>query len=643
MYDYFKIACAVAKVSVGDVAANVDCICRKIDEASKRNADLAVFPELSLTGCSCADLFNQKLLVDAAAEGIAAVCKYTKKLSITVVLGAPVMINSKLYDCAVVINGGKVIGLVPKAADWDVSGINWERWFTSANELDVSEVQTEDIGLSALGSYPVLVGQDLLFNLSSAKVGVVFGNDLSMPMQQSAQLSLGGAEIIVNLAARAEIAANREKCKLSVTEQSYRLVCAYAYCSAGVGESTSDCVFSGHSLIAEKGAVLAESENSLDTDYILINDIDLAKIRADRVKAFKGASKAPVREVKAEKSVLKSTGEDYAVRKLVFVPDNEDELKLRCNDILDIQVAGLKRRLEITGSKAVIGVSGGLDSTLALLVSVEAMRKLGRSAADVIGVTMPSFGTTNRTYNNALELMKKLGISTREINIKAACEQHCADIGHSVDKFDITMENIQARERTQVLMDCASMEGGFVVGTGDLSELALGWCTYNGDHMSMYSVNAGVPKTLISRLIKAVAERAHFADCKQVLYDIIDTPISPELLPPDEKGKIAQETENIVGPYALHDFYLYYMLRYGFEPEKIYTLAVKAFADEYDSQTVLKWLRVFYKRFFTQQFKRDCLPDSMKVGSVSLSPRGDFSMPSDACASLWLKQLDNIK
>ena len=640
MYDYLKIACAVTKVSVGDVVANTESICRKIDEASKRNADIVAFPELSLTGCTCADLFNQKLLVDVVADGIAAVCKYTKKVNTTVVLGAPMMIKFGLYNCAVIINGGKVLGLVPKAI---VSAADGARWFSSAEDLDIDEVQTEEIGLSALGSYPVLVGQDLIFSIGSAKLGVVFGKDLSMPISQSAELALSGAEVIVNLAAKAELVGGREKTALSVKELSSRLACAYAYCSAGDGESTADCVYGGHSLIAEKGKILAENENLIDSDFVLINDVDLGKIRADRAKAFKGYYNAPVREVKAEKSQLNSKGEDYAVRKLAFVPEDENKIKARCNQVFEIQVEGLKKRLEITGCKAVIGVSGGLDSTLALLVCVEAMRRLGKSTADVIGVTMPSFGTTDRTYNNALELMQKLGITTREINIKAACEQHCADIGHSLNDFDTTMENIQARERTQVLMDCAGMENGIVIGTGDLSELALGWCTYNGDHMSMYSVNAGVPKTLISRVIKTVAEHDCFADCKQVLYDVIDTPISPELLPPDEKGKIAQETESIVGPYALHDFYLYYMLRYGFDPEKIYALAVKAFADEYDSKTVLKWLKVFYKRFFTQQFKRDCLPDGMRVGSVSLSPRGDFSMPSDASASLWLKRLDNVK
>lgn len=463
-------------------------------------------------------------------------------------------------------------------------------------------------------------------------------------------MTVNGAEVIVNLSASNETAAKSKYRRELVSQQSARCLCAYVYTSAGADESTTDLVFSGHTIMAENGTILCENERSADSGYILVHDIDIGKIRADRLKnkSFKDCRTVygkfqPSRSVSCACGGANGDGTVYRIDRLPFVPSSKQDRVKRCMDIFEMQVAGLKKRLSTVGGKLIVGVSGGLDSTLALLAAAQTVKSAGKPLSDVVGITMPCFGTTQRTYSNAQKLMETLGVSAVEINIKDACMGHFKDIGHDPNVYDLTYENSQARERTQVLMDYAGKVGGLVVGTGDLSELALGWCTYNADHMSMYGINASIPKTLVRWMIDSVVEYNIFPESTEVLRDITDTPISPELLPPDETGQIAQKTEDIIGPYALHDFFLYYILRYGFEPKKVYYLARLAFRDSFDSKTVLKWLKNFYRRFFTQQFKRSCLPDGVKVGSVCLSPRGDWRMPSDASAAVWLKAAESIE
>ena len=487
------------------------------------------------------------------------------------------------------------------------------------------------------------VDRSQVFNVGGgALVGIEICEDLMGPIAESSYLAMGGAEVIVNLAASPELIGKRARRQELVKNHSAACCCAYAFCSAGYTESTMDNVFSGHSLIAQQGKILAENENQIDGDYMITMDCDLGQIRADRMVSKHFGEDSELTEQGLGAKELRSDGALFPLQKLPFIPSNQAERTARCEEIFNIQVAALKQRLATINSNAVIGVSGGLDSTLALLVAVEATRQLGKPLSSVYGVTMPCFGTSDRTYQNSLELMKTLGITAKEINIRNAVKQHFADIGHDESKHDGTYENSQARERTQILMDYASVVGGIVVGTGDLSELALGWCTYNGDHMSMYGVNADIPKTLIRWIIETVAQRPEFAASKATLADILDTPISPELLPPDAAGKISQQTEDIVGPYALHDFFLYYMLRYGFTPTKIYALACRAFKDDFDGETVKKWLKTFYRRFFTQQFKRSCVPDGAAVGSVGLSPRSSWRMPSDACGRIWLDEIEKL-
>ena len=496
------------------------------------------------------------------------------------------------------------------------------------------------------------VGRDLVFSVGNTfKFGVEICEDIWTVLPPSTFLALGGAEILFNISASNETIAKHAYRRELVKQQSARTMSAYIYTSAGEDESTTDLVFSGHSVIAENGTILAENKETIDGNYMIVTDIDLGKIKADRQKyktyndsvhLYGALQKCRTVSLSAGSTRLASCGELYNVRKLPFVPDTETDRAERCLNIFRMQVAGLKKRVAVTGSKLVIGVSGGLDSTLALLVSAETMRQLGRPLTDVYGITMPCFGTSDRTFENSLELMRTLGVSSKTINIKESCIKHFEDIGHDISLLDATYENSQARERTQVLMDIANKKGGLVIGTGDLSELALGWATYNGDHMSMYAVNASVPKTLVKYLVRYEAGCSE-DKLKAVLEDILDTPVSPELLPPDENGTISQKTEDLVGPYELHDFFLYYMLRFGFSPSKIYRIANIAFKDMYDSETILKWEKIFYRRFFAQQFKRSCLPDGPKVGTVTLSPRSDFRMPSDASANIWLSQLEKIK
>ena len=647
MLEYIRIACAVPAVRVGDVVKNAEDICNYIHKADVQNVDLLVFPELALTGYSCQDLFFQNSLHEAVKSGLQRIVAYTAQYPrLTVVVGMPVRLGANLYNCAATICGGVVRGFTPKTFIPNYGEFYEKRWFSSAESVRDNLV---DLSVFGLDGYATIDNTQIFQIGDGTLVGIEVCEDLLTPFPVSSALSMMGAEVVLNLAASNEAAGKREYRRNMIRHQSAACNCIYAFCSAGYTESTQDLVFSGHSVIVENGTVLAENTNYLDSDYMLVQDCDLGIIRQERRKnsSFSDASQiysnfANAQVVECGGESLRSDGSLYSLEKLPFVPGSKKERKQLCKEVFDIQVAGLKQRLALLGAGAVIGISGGLDSTLALLVAVEAMRQLGRPSTDVYGITMPCFGTSDRTYRNAWELMEKLNISCKEINIRDAVNQHFRDIGHDPSVHNGTYENAQARERTQILMDYAGMVGGIVVGTGDLSELALGWCTYNGDHMSMYGVNASVPKTMIRWIIDAVSDEPTFAECKTVLLDVLDTPISPELLPPDAEGKIAQVTEDLVGPYALHDFFLYYVLRYGFSPTKIYTMVCRVFADDFDSATVKKWLCAFYRRFFTQQFKRNCAPDGVKAGILGLSPRGDWRMPSDACVRVWLEEVDKL-
>ncbi len=641
MLDYIRIACAVPKVKVGDVKKNVEDICRWMAEADAENVDLLVLPELAMTGYTCGDLFYQDMLHNAVEEGLKQIVQESRNYpGLTTVVGLPVRTGMKLLNCAAVVSGGKLRDLVSKTWFPDYSEFNENRWFTAVQNPTPIKLVGEDLTVHA----------ELLYQVGETKVGVEICEDLFAPISPSAFLCLSGAEVIVNLSASPQQAGKKRLRQDLVKAQSAACKCIYAYCSAGCTESTTDLVFSGHSIIAENGVVLKENAAIADTDYMLIQDCDLGRVRAVRRKdsTFRNAAdhfapRGMLTLPDPSERTLRGDGSLYPLQKLPFIPTTKGERLSYCNEIFQLQVTGLKQRLTaIGGANAVIGISGGLDSTLALLVCVEAMRQLGRPTTDVYGVTMPCFGTSDRTYNNAWELMRTLGIHTKEIVIKDAVSLHFADIGHDPAVHNATYENAQARERTQILMDYASVVGGIVVGTGDLSELALGWCTYNGDHMSMYSVNGTVPKTLMRWMIDAISETESFASSRAVLQDILDTPISPELLPPDAKGKISQQTEDLVGPYALHDFFIYHILSYGYEPKKVYTMACRAFAGDFDADTIKKWLKSFYRRFFTQQFKRSCMPDGAKVGPVGLGPRGDWIMPSDASSRIWLEEAEKL-
>lgn len=649
MYDFIRVAVAVPLVNVGDISFNSSQIIKNASKAQEHNVDLLVFPELSLTGYSCGDLFFQSCLYSEINKAIAEIVKASHDWNFAFAIGAPLIIGNQLYNCAVIILKGKVQGIVPKTFLPIHNEFFEKRWFSSSLDLKIEKVSSSILGISE--EYDIPIGRDLIFNINSKiNLGVEICEDLWSPIPPSSFLTLGGAEIILNLSASAETVGKRSYRSELVKQQSAKCLCGYVYCSAGSTESTTDLVFSGHSIIAENGSLLKENENLIQTDYILISDMDLGKIRADRArnKTFKDSAmfyaNGSCRMVYCNfDKEVSSNGEIYPIERLPFVPSSKDILTNRCMDIFQMQVSGLKKRISTIDSKVVIGISGGIDSTLALLVCVEAMRQLERPLTDVIGITMPGFGTSGRTYQNAINLMKSLKITSIEIDIKKACIQHFNDIGHDINTHDITFENVQARERTQVLMDYAGKVGAFVIGTGDLSELALGWCTYNADHMSMYAVNSCVPKTLIRWIIINSANLDIFTSSADILKDIVDTPISPELLPADSEGKILQETESVIGPYELHDFFLYYMMRFGFSPDKIFYLAKRAFKDAYDDETILKWMRVFYTRFFSQQFKRSCMPDGVKIGSICLSPRSGWKMPSDASAAIWLKIIESIR
>lgn len=662
-YGYVKVASAIPAVRVGDVAYNVEQIENLVIQAEGKGVEVIVFPELSLTGYTCQDLFRQQLLLDRVEQGVMRLMDFTRKLDIIAIVGAPVPVGNLLLNCAVVIQKGHVLGMVPKFYLPNYSEFYEKRWFASAQDL-------RDMELRYAGNVVNMTADIQLFRTAD---GVLFGieicEDVWAPAPPSNKLALAGADIVFNLSASDELIGKHDYLKSLLSQQSARTMTGYVYSSCGFGESTQDVVYGGNAMIYENGKLLAEAARFSLEPQMMMTQIDVEKLRSERrgnstyvnaqrnvkfslldkqfgIRIIDAFPKEMEREFKLERTVSPHP----------FIPAMED-MEVSCEEIFNIQVMGLVKRLVHTHAEtAVIGISGGLDSTLALLVCVKAFDKLKRSRKGIVGVTMPGFGTTGRTYNNAMELMRSLGITVKEVSIVDAVTQHFEDINHDISVHDVTYENSQARERTQVLMDMANKLNGMVVGTGDLSELALGWATYNGDHMSMYGVNASVPKTLIRYLVNYVAQCEVDDQSAQTLQDIIETPISPELIPADEKGNIQQKTEDLVGPYELHDFFLYYFLRFGFSPKKIFMLAKNAFIENkskrvklgpndpetYDEETIKKWLRVFVRRFFSQQFKRSCLPDGPKVGSVSLSPRGDWRMPSDAMAAMWMQDAENM-
>jgi NAD+ synthase (glutamine-hydrolysing) len=630
-YGFIRTAAAVPVVKVADVAHNVEEICRLAAEAVEKEAALVVFPELSLTGATCGDLFGNSMLTKAAEEGVKQIVEFSRGKGITIVVGAPVKYANCLYNTSVIINNGIVKGLVPKVFVTPTEN----KWFTSGANAP-SEV------ISYAGDLCTM-SPDMLFSLGNAEFAVELGEDLWAPIPSSSKHALLGAHIIVNLSADKEVLMRNEYRNDLLKAHSAKTICGYVYASAGFGESTCDNVYAGSASIWENGLKLAENERFQIDSSLVIADIDVERIENLRIKSetFTSSPRAHLFNM-ADIESTPDTDFEKALYRYVephpFAP--EADLNRRCREILEIQSTGLAKRLSHIGCRtAVLGISGGLDSTLALLVAALAFEKLGWSNDRIVGITMPGFGTTSRTKNNATLLMEALGITSREIRIADACTQHFKDISHDPSVHDATYENSQARERTQILMDIANQTNGLVVGTGDLSELALGWATYNGDHMSMYGVNAGVPKTLVRGLVKWAAENK-FTAVKDILLDIVDTPISPELLPANDKGEIQQVTEDLVGPYELHDFFIYNFMRNGYSPEKILFLAKKAFEGAYNEETIIKWLRTFIRRFFNQQFKRSCLPDGPAIGSVSLSPRGAWTMPSDACSTMFSSYID---
>ncbi len=627
--DFIKVAAACPKTRVGDVDYNIENILSCIDDAKKNGSKFIVFPELCVTSYTCGDLFLQEYLITKALNGIKEILENTKNNDILIAVGAPLLYGSSLYNCAFLLFKGKILGIVPKSYLPNYSEFYEKRWFTEG-----LSVEDEIVDLPYQKDIPF--GTNLIFSSSIANFGIEICEDLWVAIPPSSYLALMGAHIIGNLSASNELVSKMDYRKSLISNQSARTMCSYIYSSAGIHESTTDVLFSGHLLISENGSLLKENNRFQRENEVISSIIDVFKLKAERMKnlSFRDSS----RFINKKPNIIKFEFDDTSIQtfdrfidKHPFVPSYEKEREIRCKEIFNIQAAGLAKRLEHTRSqKAVIGISGGLDSTLALLVIVKTFELLNLDKKNIVTITMPGFGTTDRTYNNAVNLCRELGTELREINIVKASLQHFEDIGHDKNIHDVTYENVQARERTQILMDLANKEGGLLIGTGDLSELALGWCTYNGDHMSMYSVNPSIPKTLVRYLVQYVAQNESTDIVYDILMDILDTPVSPELLPKDKNGEIAQKTEDIVGPYELHDFFLYHFIKHGSTKERILFLAKNAFKDNYSEQEIQKWLDKFMFRFFTQQFKRSALPDGPKVGSISLSPRGDWRMPSDA-------------
>ncbi|NDP22666.1 MAG: NAD(+) synthase [Paludibacter sp.] len=623
---FVRVAAAVPELRVADCAFNAACMTKLILQGETEKVQVICFPELSITGYTCADLFFQYQLLEDAEKALKELQMLTFSTSAAIIVGMPVRIHNQLFNTAVVLQGGHILGVVPKTHLPNQNEYYEKRWFSSGFDSDTTSI--------LLCGEQVPFGIDLLFSDGKFTFGIEICEDLWMPIPPSSQLTLHGAEIIFNLSASNELIGKHKYRRQLIEQQSARCNAGYVYASSGAGESTTDMVFSGNGIIAENGKMLVESERFSFEPQLSISEIDIERLLADRIRNGnfnKDKSDKVYRIIRIEDAQFTHFELKRTFDKFPFVPslDHRDE---SCHEIFAIQVGGLaKRWLHSQSENLVVGISGGLDSTLALLVCIKTADKLGFDRKRIIGITMPGFGTTDRTYTNACELMKSLGISMLEISIKDACIQHFKDIDHDPKVHNVTYENTQARERTQILMDIANKQNGLVIGTGDLSELALGWATYNGDHMSMYAVNSGVPKTLVRYLVDWAAQQVDNTS-KTILQDILNTPVSPELLPADKNGDIAQKTEQLVGPYELHDFYLYYFVRFGFSPEKILLMAKLAFADLYSEEIIKKWLKVFIKRFFSQQFKRSCMPDGPKVGSINLSPRGDWRMPSDAIA-----------
>lgn len=638
-FGFIRVGAIVNKLILANPLKNAEELIKEIKNAKKLGVSIVTTPELSLTGYTCGDLFLQDKLLSDSEKALQKVLEETKKLDIISILGMPIKQNNQLFNCAIVISKGEILGAIPKTYIPNYQEFYEARWFASSKELKSHDIEI-------LGQ-TVPITTDILFQdktLKEAIFAIEICEDLWTVTPPSNNHALAGATIIFNLSSSNELIGKQEYRKSLVSSQSAKTISAYIYTSSGIMESTSDILFGGASMIYENGSKLAENKRFEIDSNIITADIDVLKLANDRRKNRSYMNMAPNTDyiiIKVDiADSIKNLQRDY--KEYPFVPSNEQERNKRCEEIIEIQSSALARRLlQLNNPKCVIGMSGGLDSTLAYLVIIKAFEKLNRDNKDIIGITMPGFGTTDRTYQNAVDLIKEYGATLKEISIKEASLLHMKDIGLPENDRSVTYENIQARERTQILMDVANMENGLVIGTGDLSELALGWCTYNGDHMSMYAVNTSIPKTLVRYLVAWVKDTTT-GKKKEVLQDILNTPISPELLPPDEAGNILQKTESSIGPYVLHDFFLYHFLRYGASPKKIYTLAKYTFKDSFSDEEIKKWLRVFIKRFFAQQFKRNCIPDGVKVGSISLSPRGDLRIPSDANMEIWLNEVNNL-
>ena len=639
-HGFVKVAAAVPAVKVADVMYNVQEIERLIAMADAEHVEVVVFPELSITGYSCQDLFRERLLLDKAEEGLLRLIDFTRKLDVIAVVGMPIEVGSLLLNCAVVLQQGSILAVVPKTYLPNYGEFYEKRWFASARDLNPTTIY--------LAGSPVEISAEPVVIRTSDGVGlgIEICEDVWAPIPPSNNLTMAGADIVLNLSASDELIGKHNYLRSLVAQQSARTICGYVYSSCGFGESTQDVVYGGNAMIFENGIMLVEGDRFSFQPQLQTAQIDVERLRTER--RANSTFKTAQRNGHAQKVDAKLPLEQhpFTLERTIdphpFIP-NDNDMAETCEEILNIQTAGLAKRLVHTNCQhVVLGISGGLDSTLALLVCARTFDKLGYDRKGIVGVTMPGFGTSDRTHDNATSLMQSLGISQMEISIAKAVKQHFEDIGHDINNHDVTYENSQARERTQILMDLSNKLSALVVGTGDLSELALGWATYNGDHMSMYGLNAGIPKTLIQYLIRYIAMLPKSSAERDVLIDIVNTPISPELTPADAQGNIQQKTEDLVGPYELHDFFLYYMLRFGFSPAKIMLLAEKAFDNNYDRATIKKWLTTFCRRFFAQQFKRSCLPDGPKVGSISLSPRGDWRMPSDASSALWLHECEEL-
>ncbi|MDD2797931.1 MAG: NAD(+) synthase [Bacteroidales bacterium] len=641
-HGFIKVAAAIPAVKVADCSFNREAIDRLLKRAYDDQVEIICFPELSLTAYTCGDLFHQQLLVEEAEAALDRLLTDNLLMETIGIVGMPVRLNNQLFNAAVAFQYGRVLGVVPKTFLPNYNEFYEKRWFSSALDTDATEIK--------LCGKIVPFGTNILFKFNETTFAIELCEDLWVTSPPSSRHSIAGAQIVFNLSASDENIGKHDYLKSLIKQQSARCIGGYVYASSGFGESTTDLVFAGNALIAENGSFLATSERFSFEEQLIISEIDIERLASDRRKnsAFM-LGNYPLSKSEKYHTIHCDAHHPFEfsltrdVTPFPFIPSGI-ELHERCGEIFNIQVSGLATRITHTQSKKVIiGISGGLDSTLALLVCVKTFDKLGIPRENILGITMPGFGTTGRTYRNALTMIHSLGVTLKEVDIKPACEQHFKDINHSADIHDVTYENTQARERTQILMNIANQQNGMVLGTGDLSELALGWATYNGDHMSMYGVNAGVPKTLVRYLVKYVADSHIDEAAKETLLDVLATPVSPELLPMDEKGEIAQKTEDVVGPYELHDFFLYYTVRFGFRPTKIYFLAQHAFKGKYDNKTLLNWLKTFFRRFFSQQFKRSCLPDGPKVGSINLSPRGDWRMPSDATSRMWLDEIEGLK